>query len=81
MHDQPTPAQQEDRIDGLVLAMLSDDDAQRPWSVEEISREIDNPLEAADAVARLAGAGLVHRLDGFVFATRAGLRAQRLALG
>jgi hypothetical protein len=80
MHDQPTPAEQDDQIDGLVLSMLCDDDAQRPWTVAEIAREIDGPLSAADAVARLIRAGLAHRLDGFVFATRAALHARRLAL-
>jgi hypothetical protein len=81
MHDQRSPdvAADEARIDSAILALLLDDDAQRPWSVDEVAREIGDPLATSDAVARLYGAGLVHRLEGFVFATRPALRAARLA--
>lgn len=73
-----SPAQREDHIDMLVLEMLLDRDAQRPWSVDEIARELDIPEEASDSVGRLARAGLVHRQDGFVFASRAAIRAHTL---
>lgn len=80
MHHQPTPVEQDDRIDGLVLAMLLDHDAQRPWSESEVGREVGDPLAAEDCLGRLAGAGLVHRLDGFAFATRAAVHVRRLSL-
>lgn len=46
---------------------------------EEVSREIGDPVEAADSLARLHGAGIVHRLQDFVFATRAAVEATRLS--
>jgi len=56
----------------IVLDLLLERDEQRPWAVEEVARAIDNPVAAADAIANLQAAGLVHRTsDGFVFVTRA----------
>jgi hypothetical protein len=69
-------ANDEAQTDVAVLALLVDGDAQRLWSVEEVAREIGDG--ARDALARLHGAGLVHRLEGFVFAARAALRGARL---
>jgi hypothetical protein len=73
-----TPAQREQHIDMLILKMLLDKHAQRPWTVEEIERELDIPEEASDSLGRLARAGLIHRLDGFVFASRTAIRAHAL---
>jgi hypothetical protein len=73
-----SPAQREQHIDMLILEMLLDKDAQRPWRIEEIERELDIPEEAPDSIGRLARAGLVHRLDGFVFASRTAIRAHAL---
>lgn len=56
-------------------------DSPWPWSVEEIARELQNRLDAEDAVCRLVGAGLVHRLGVFVFPTRAARRADQLGVG
>jgi hypothetical protein len=80
MHDQPipTPAEQDDEIDSSILGLLTD--CPVPWSAEEVAREIGDAVGATDGLGRLARAGLVHRLDGFVFATRAAVRGQRLAL-
>jgi hypothetical protein len=64
MHDQPNP-------DRAVLGILLDRDAQRPWSESEIEREIGS--STADCLNMLHGAGLIHRLCGFVWATRAAL--------
>lgn len=78
MRDQRSPlAEGEDRVDVAVLGLLLDTD--RPWSVEEVSREIGDPVEATDSLAQLYGAGLFHRLQDFVFPTRAAERAARLA--
>jgi hypothetical protein len=50
-----------------------------PWTVEEIVREVSaEPLNAIDAIARLAGAGLVHRVGEFVFPTRTARRADEI---
>lgn len=65
-------------MDSLILEMLLDDDAARPWTVGEIASEIGNPIHADDGVGRLARAGLVHRLKGFVWASRAAIAAHAL---
>ena len=53
--------------------MLLGPDDQRPWSVDEIEREIGK--EAADSLNRLYGGGLIHHLDRFVWASRAAIMA------
>lgn len=63
-----------------MLDLLLHGDAAGPWAVEELVREIGDRIAVADALARLVGAGLLHRLDaGFVFASRAAVRACRLS--
>lgn len=78
MHDQRTPAQDGDLIDRAILRLLTD--APALWSVAEVTSEIGSETATTDGLARLAGAGLIHRLDQFVFATRAAFCGQRLAL-
>lgn len=65
-------------MDSAILGLLLD--SPTLWATDEVAREIGDDVAAADGLARLAGAGLVHRLDRFVFATQAAERAQRLAL-
>jgi predicted transcriptional regulator len=77
MHDQPNLSP--DQIDAAILGLLLEPDAQRPWSVEEVASEIGERIEVIDSLARLAGVGLVHRLDRFAWATRAALRGDGLA--
>jgi len=81
MHDQDTRALSlsEPVIDGTIMASLLADDAQRPWTVDEIVREIGSEVAVSDSLNRLYGGGLIHRLGGFVFATRAALRSDLLA--
>jgi hypothetical protein len=57
-----------------VLNLLIDAEEQRPRSVEEIVRDSRDRAAALDAIDRLHGAGLIHRMGGFVFATRAAIR-------
>lgn len=71
--------EQEKHIDGVILSVLLAGDAQRPWSEDEIAREIEDPVAAADSLKRLARGGLIHRLDGFVFASRAAQVAEEIA--
>ena len=47
-------------------------------SMHELAVAIGDHVEAEVAVAGLHAEGLVHRLDGFVFATRAVMRAHEL---
>jgi hypothetical protein len=68
-----------DEIERDVLHLLTrPEDGQPLWSVADIAREIesDDPMVP---VRGLLGAGLIHRTtDGFVFATRAGVRAVQM---
>jgi hypothetical protein len=76
-----SPAEQEQNTDGTILLWLTLDAAQRPWSVEEVIRELGNRNNAIDAIARLYGVGLIHRTsDDFVWATRAAIRADEIAI-
>lgn len=85
MQHERIPAEQrgtrlsEDEIDNTVVGFLLD----KPWwprSLEEIARELGDCPDAEDAVARLTGAGLVHRLGNFAFPTRSLRRASKLRL-
>ena len=70
----------EERLDNLVLGLTLDGPTWL-WGVDEIAREIGDPVGAQDAVARLTAAGLVHRIGEFVFATRSARRAGEIAVG
>jgi hypothetical protein len=69
----------EDEIDNTVIGFLLDK-PWWPWSLEEIARELGDRPDAEDAVTRLTGAGLVHRLGDFAFPTRSLRRASKLRL-
>lgn len=68
--------EQDEQIDTAIMGMLLD--SPRPLAVTEIQRGVASPLHVEDGIARLVAVGLVHRLDGFVFATRAALYAVTL---
>jgi hypothetical protein len=72
---QPTPAiiEQDNMIDRAILGLLMQDASHRPWTVAEVEREIGEETE--DGVARLFGSGLIHKLDDFVWASRAAVMA------
>lgn len=79
MQDQriQTVADEEAQTDQAVLGLLLTDSA-AIWSVEEMASEIDNnAIHVTDSINRLARVGLVHRLDGFVFATPRGSEGDR----
>ena len=48
------------------------------WRTDEVLREMSNSIIAEDSLARLYASGLIHRLEGFVFPTRAATRASAL---
>jgi HD-like signal output (HDOD) protein len=88
MHDQSTqrealhdPAEAERHTDNTILSLMLDDTSSWPWSVEEIARELANPIKTRDAIRRLTEAGLVHRLGDFVFPTRTARRAAEIEIG
>jgi len=63
-----------------VYGLLIQPTQQRPWSVGELVLELGSRLDVEDALARLHGAGLVHRCGDFVWATRAALAADAIDL-
>jgi hypothetical protein len=75
-----TPAQQDQNADGNILLWLTLNDVQRPWSVDEIIREYGDRADATDALARLYGAGLIHRMGEYVWATRAAIHADEISI-
>jgi hypothetical protein len=75
-----TVAEQEDATDKAILALLLTPEEQRPWSQHEVELEMGDRIETIDSLARLRGAGLIHRCGEFVFASRAALTAERLLL-
>jgi hypothetical protein len=77
--EEMTPAEREDQRDKTILLVVCEELV--PWTVEEIGRELDDPLGVIDGVGRLARAGLVHRLGEFVFPTRATRRASEIETG
>ncbi|MBW8017973.1 MAG: hypothetical protein FVQ82_17520 [Planctomycetes bacterium] len=78
MHDKPNLGPEQ--ADAAILGLLLEPDSQRPWSADEVARELGDELAAIDSLARLAGAGLVYRLDRFVWVSRAAaLHSDRLA--
>jgi hypothetical protein len=71
----PNEPGDEEREDLDVLAiLLNSREHSGLWSIEELHRARQDPIGTADALNRLARAGLIHRLDHFIFPTRAAAR-------
>jgi Mn-dependent DtxR family transcriptional regulator len=68
-----------DELERDALYLLTQPEEGQPlWSVEDIGRELETD-EASTFVRALRRAGLVNiTSDGFVFATRAGVRVTQL---
>lgn len=71
---------EDEMTDGAIFGLLSGSDDQRPWSVDEIARELGDHNRAVDGLARLYGSGLIHRCGESVWATRAALAADAISL-
>jgi hypothetical protein len=80
MHDQSslTAAERENQLDGVLLGQLLHLDNHRPWSVDEIATDLGR--DVTDSLERLHAAGLIHRLDRFVWASRAAVVSSELDL-
>jgi hypothetical protein len=77
-HDSETP-NAEANINWQILDLLIDEDNQRSWSIEEVVRAHGHEQNALDGLDRLQAFGLIHRAEGFVFATRAAIRYSQIA--
>lgn len=67
--------------DSCILFYILSETEPFPWTVDELGREMDDPIAAHDAVGRLVSAGLLHRVGEFVFPTRVARRAYELQIG
>ncbi len=77
MHDQPIDViERENAQDRALMMALLQESPQRPWAVEELARQMGQ--DVTDNLRRLYGGGLIHRLDGFVWATRAAAMADEI---
>jgi hypothetical protein len=74
-----SPGERLDQTQNLVLHLLLHDEIPGLWTVQEVGQAIGSEMRATDAIAELQDAGLVHRLDQFVFASRTAGRAMQLA--
>jgi hypothetical protein len=81
MHDESShdPARKYDEAERNVLYLLTEpSDCQPLWSPEDIGREIESD-EPMTPIRGLLRSGLINcTSDGFVFATRAGVRMTQL---
>jgi hypothetical protein len=77
MHAHPNP---DDALAQAILGLLTDDHAGL-WSRDELDRTLAPTTAASteEALRALYGAGLIHHVGDFVFASRAAHAAQRLA--
>jgi hypothetical protein len=72
-----TAAERQAKEDHAILSILLDDKSHRPWTFEEVKRELDD--DPTDGLQRLYGGGLIHKHAGFVWATRAAGMAEEIA--
>lgn len=73
-----TVALEDDHIDFTLLGFLLIDS--QVWAMEDLAREYGDEVGARDGINRLKGLGLVHEVDGCVFASRAAQHFHRLKL-
>lgn len=76
----PDPAGRLDAMEREVLYLLTGASGQQQiWSLPNLGRAVEHADQAEVAVNSLRRAGLVHQTsDGFVFASRAGIRFVQL---
>lgn len=68
----------QESVETGILDLLTHDDDQRPWSLEDLIREYDDKLAVEDAVDNLRRSGLIHRHAEVVFPSRAAVRFGQL---
>jgi hypothetical protein len=73
--------EQDRQAEGAILGLLLNFETGSLWSVEELVRQLSaSRLDVVDGLASLQAAGLIHRVEDFVFATRAASSFDRLEL-
>jgi hypothetical protein len=73
--------ERDEQVEGAILTLLLDFEAGSLWSEEELIRSLKHSrVEVLDSLSSLYAAGLVHRFEGFVFATRAASRFDRIGI-
>ena len=92
MHDERTAAQREGTgsselspatlevmTQEAVLGLLLQSDGSGIWSEDELARAVGKHMDVEDAIVRLHGEGLIHRLHGFVFVSRAAVHYEKIS--
>jgi hypothetical protein len=80
MHSQPIgdPSLAERQHDAVILdLLLIEHDG--IWSIDELKHQVGDPIGVEDAITRLGTLGLIHKLENFVFASRAAAHVHALA--
>lgn len=73
--------ERDNRTEGAILTLLLDFEAGSLWSEEELIRALKHSrVDVLDSLSSLHGAGLIHRCEGFVFATRAASSFDRIGI-
>ena len=81
MQDQTSPrdvAAEFDQVERVVLNLLLDSETAGVWSEREVAQALGSDVRAAHALVSLHSSGLIHRLEEFVFPTRAARRFWQL---
>lgn len=79
MQDEPTQSaiERDNDADGTIMMVLLSETSHRPWSVDEVARDMG--CDVTDNLRRLYGGGLIHRLGEFVWASRAAAMADEVS--
>lgn len=77
-HTPPQTEQTQETVETGILDLLTHDDDQRPWSLNDLIREYDDKLAVEDALDNLRRSGLIHRHADVVFPSRAAVRFAQL---
>jgi hypothetical protein len=75
--DIPDRRVEPDHMDFIVLETIIDARVGL-WSAAEVQQTLGGTIDVEDAITRLHGLGLVHKLGEFIFPTRAAVHSHAL---